>query len=63
MTGTKYGLESLHQCGKRFKTSIGGERGFLLTPILNSVVNFCLPTEFHSHSLKTTGLDKMDRIL
>ena len=62
-TGTKYGLESLHQCGKRVKTSKGWEKGFLLTPILNSVTNFYLPTEFHSHSLKSMSLDKMDRIL
>ena len=26
-----FGLESLHQCGKRFKTSRGGQKGFLLT--------------------------------
>ena len=26
-TGTKYGLERLNQCGKRVKTTRGGERG------------------------------------
>ena len=30
----------MHQCGKRVKTSMGGEKGFWLTPILNSVTIF-----------------------
>ena len=42
---------------------VGEGRGAFCSPRSWKCNNFYLSTEFHSHSLKTTGLDKMDRIL